>query len=454
MAADGMSSGASATEALLALAAADNPFEQSAAALLPLQLAATNEQFQDRAGKIKLLQNRAETGGVSEVREMKDVLPLLFAHTAYKSYPESWLFEEKWDRMARWLDTVSTGSVVPPEGEIKGLDHWLQRLEEQGHYVACSSGTTGKCSMMNATMADLEFSGRDLLRMIRWTGLNPANDRRMIGLGQVAATAKNMAVGRPMAEAFSPPGYPPVSPNVPPITIGSIVEMVVLRKKIAEGTAKPSEISYCEEVSAQRAKDIESAEAQAVEALIENRHMPLHIVGMIGPLYRVAEQVRARGYSGKDFQPNSTFQSGGLKRAQLPENFREFIFETLNISEDRVAQGYGMQELNTLAPRCKAGRYHIAPWVMLLLLDESGENLVEPQPAGEHEGRAAFFDLSLQGRWGGVISGDKISVSWERCKCGNHSPSVGPFIQRYADLAGGDKITCAGTIDAYVRGVS
>jgi len=29
---------------------------------------------------------------------------------------------------------------------------------------------------------------------------------------------------------------------------------------------------------------------------------------------------------------------------------------------------------------------------------------------------------------------------------------VGPEIVRYADLAGGDKISCAGTIDAYVRG--
>jgi hypothetical protein len=26
-------------------------------------------------------------------------------------------------------------------------------------------------------------------------------------------------------------------------------------------------------------------------------------------------------------------------------------------------------------------------------------------------------------------------------------------IQRYADMASGDKIACAGTIDAYVRGV-
>jgi hypothetical protein len=126
----------------------------------------------------------------------------------------------------------------------------------------------------------------------------------------------------------------------------------------------------------------------------------------------------------------------------------------LNLSPQRFCLTYGMQELNTNAPRCKAGRYHMAPWVMLLLLDESGEKLIEPATSGEVEGRAAFFDLSLQGRWGGVISGDKIRATWGACACGNGSPSVADDIQRFADTANGDKIACAGTIDAYVRGAS
>jgi len=308
--------------------------------------------------------------------------------------------------------------------------------------------------MMNGALSDLTFSGKDLLRAIKWTGLTPNNDRRMIGLGQVAATAKNQATGRPMAEAFSPPGFPPFSPNVPPITIGKITEMVVLRKKMAEGVAKPSEVEYYEAQAAERAKDMQCAVEQAATALIESRHMPLHVMGMLGPLFTVSELVRAKGFSAKDFQPNSLFLSGGLKGAQLPANYREFIFETLNLADERVCQAYGMQELNTLSPRCKQGRYHVAPWLLLLLLDESGEQLIDPSTKGEHEGRAAFLDLSLEGRWGGVISGDKIRVTWERCDCGNGSPSINPDIRRYADLAGGDKIACAGTIDAYVRGAT
>ncbi|MCE7798299.1 hypothetical protein LWE61_17315 [Sphingobium sufflavum] len=444
----------SATRSLLDIAGKEDRFQPSAAELLPIQLQAIDERFQDRVGKIKLLQNRAETGGISEIRRAADVVPLLFAHTAYKSYPETWLFEQKWDRLARWLGTVSSFGVAPVQGEIDGLDDWLKRLEEQGHYVSCSSGTTGKCAMMDGTMADLTFAADDLLSAIRWTGLNPANDRRIVGLGQVAMTTKNMMTGRPMAEAFSLPGIRPFSPDVPPITIGGILEMVLLRKKMADGTAKPSEVAHYDAVSAQREKDMASSLEQAADALIESRHMPLHILGMLGPLFKVAELVRARGYSGKDFQPNSSFLSGGLKRAQVPDDYRDYIFDTFNLADERICQTYGMQEINSQSPRCTHGRYHVPPWMLLLLLDESGEQLVEPQPTGEHEGRAALFDLSLEGRWGGVISGDKIKVRWDRCGCGNHSPSIHADIQRYADTAGGDKIACSGTIDAYVRGAA
>ena len=89
--------------------------------------------------------------------------------------------------------------------------------------------------------------------------------------------------------------------------------------------------------------------------------------------------------------------------------------------------------------------------------------VLEPGPAqdgvirgitGEIEGRAAFFDLSLDGRWGGIITGDKISLDFDPCACGAKSPSIRDNIVRYADLEGDDKIGCAGTVDAYVRGLS
>ena len=441
---------------LVNLVDAENPFDMAFAEVLPRQLEAINERFQDRVHKIKLLKNRAEVGGIKQVNKMADIVPLLFAHTAYKSYPESWLVEQKWDRLGRWLETVSTNRVPSMNLEgVAGLDDWLNRLGEVGHFVSCSSGTTGKCAMMNATQVDLDFAGHALLQGLAFGGLKPNHDRRMIGLGLTAATPRNRATGKPMMDALSAPGVEPFYPKVPPITIGGITEMVTLRKKLADGSAKPGEIAHYEAQAASREQAVNSAVAQAAEAMIESRRMKLHVTGMLGPMYQVAELVRSKGFGAKDFHPqNSAFISGGLKRAVVPGNYREIIFDTFNLTDEHVVQAYGMQEISTTAIRCKAGRYHMPPWVMLLLLDESGENLLEPTEGGEIEGRAAFFDLSLDGRWGGVISGDKIRATWAPCACGNRSPSVGQDIQRYADLASGDKIACAGTIDAYVRGVS
>ncbi len=105
-------------------------------------------------------------------------------------------------------------------------------------------------------------------------------------------------------------------------------------------------------------------------------------------------------------------------------------------------------------PRChEGGRYHLPPWLVALPLNKDGDALVEIG-SGPVTGRAAFFDLSLDGRWGGVISGDRIEIDFGPCACGNASPSISDTIVRYSDLQGDDKIACSGTVDAYVRGMS
>ena len=88
-----------------------------------------------------------------------------------------------------------------------------------------------------------------------------------------------------------------------------------------------------------------------------------------------------------------------------------------------------------------------------MILNKDGDELV-PHTEGELEGRAGFFDLALDGRWGGVITGDKVSLDLGPCACGNAGPTIRDDIARFADLEGDDKIGCAGTVDAYVRGLS
>jgi hypothetical protein len=421
------------------------------------QIEAMNERFQERKDAIKLVGMRAKEAGLIEVRDMNDVVSLLLPHTAYKSYPETWLREERWDRLGRWLDTVSTYRVPPQDvSQIGDIDDWIEKLGQGGHYISCSSGTTGKSAMLVASSKDFDWCRVEAVAAYTWgSGVTPARDRRMFGTAAVAHVPRNLATGEAYVAALQDPRYERFNYPVPPITVGGLTQMVVLRKAIADGTAKPGDLQKYEEISASRQKAVDDAVGIAAQAIIDARKDKLHLTGLWLGLYTVAKAVRDQGYSAKDFNPeNSIYVGGGLKRAKLPDDYREFVYETFNIQPERNYQNYSMQELHSGMPRCQKGqRYHVPPWLVPLPLNKDGDALL-PIGKDEIEGRAAFFDLSLDGRWGGVISGDKISIDFSPCACGHKGPSIRDNVVRYADLEGDDKIGCAGTVDAYVRGLS
>jgi hypothetical protein len=310
--------------------------------------------------------------------------------------------------------------------------------------------------MLIASDADLAFTAWDSVVGCAWgTGLRPMQDRRVFSLAPVAAVPRNLRIMAKLQEAYGQPGSALFRYPVPPITVGSITRMIALRKAIADGTAKPNELAEYESVGAAREKALDDAIGIAVDALIDARHEKLFVIGLWGNLYKVAAAVRERGLGARDFHPeNMMFVGGGLKRELLPDDYREFVCETFNIEPQRNFQLYGMQELGSVKVRCFAGgRYHLPPWVVCLPLNKDADALL-PIDQGEVQCRAGFFDLSMEGRWGGVISGDRIEVDFGPCACGAQTPSIRDNIVRYADLEGDDKIGCAGTIDAYVRGMS
>jgi hypothetical protein len=446
----------SATQRLVDLVGADGCFDIAPADLLPVQLEAANERLQSQIGGIGLLANRVASAQITEVNEPADLVPLLFAHTTYKSYAEGWLNECRWDRMGRWLATVSTRPVEGLDTDrVESLDDWIKRLETIGHYLSCSSGTTGKPAMLSCTEGDIALSARINAEALLWaTGLKRGEDRKFLGLGPQFAAAREDAIRQAIIDAFSYRYEPYQFGDGEPITVGSMVDMITLRRKLADGTARPGEIADFERIAGQRAADMEASAVKAIDAVIDARSLPLLATGMFATLYRIAEGIRAKGHGGDEFNPdNALMVAGGLKGAVLPPNYREYVLDTFNVSEQRLYHMYSMREINATFPLCHAARYHISPWVIMLPLDMSGEQLLDAGDS-EIEARAAFFDTSIEGRWGGVISGDRITVSFDKCECGHEGPTVGRDITRYSDLPGGDKITCAGSIDAYVRGVA
>ena len=437
----------------------DDRFDYSAADVRALQVEALNERFQERKDCLKLLGHRANEAQITEIRGVEDVVPLLFPHTAYKSYPESFLMEEKWERLSRWLGTVSPYPIQPIDySDIADIDDWIDRLQAVGHFISCSSGTTGKSAMLIASQKDMDWSKIDTVGVFSWgSGVEPAQDRKMIGTAPVASVPKNLTIGEAQRAAFANPEWERFNYPVPPITVGSLTKMVVMRKKIGDGTATPQEIAGFEQTSKDRQEVLDKAVILAAEECIAHREKKLMVSGLWSGLYAVAKAVRELGYSAKDFHPdNCIYVGGGLKRAQLPDDYQHFVHQTFNIPHNRDFQNYSMQELNSGMPKCReCGRYHVPPWIVPMILDKDGDNLLPYDlNGGEIEGRAAFFDLALDGRWGGIITGDRISIDYKPGTCSHKGPSIRNNIARYADLEGDDKIGCAGTIDAYVRGVA
>lgn len=78
---------ASAVQRLTDLVGAEHCYSIPYAELLPAQMQAAGERLDQRRGAIKVLAKRAETGGDGVIRHPSDIVPLLFAHSSYKSYP-------------------------------------------------------------------------------------------------------------------------------------------------------------------------------------------------------------------------------------------------------------------------------------------------------------------------------------------------------------------------------
>jgi hypothetical protein len=165
--------------------------------------------------------------------------------------------------------------------------------------------------------------------------------------------------------------------------------------------------------------------------------------------------LRARGIRPGDFHPDMIISTGGgTKGAKVPDDYRDQIMAFFGVDKSRLSNSYAMVEMSGFCGLIQPhGVYAVPPWIVPLILDKSGETLLNPETGkGTVEGRMAFMDVLADGRWGGIISGDKVVVEFGSGLDGVKTPIV-RSVARYQDLEEGeDKLTCAGSIDSYVRG--
>jgi hypothetical protein len=335
---------------------------------------------------------------------------------------------------------------------VSDVDGWLRRLDDSGLRVHATSGTTGKSGFLPMSEVDVgNHSGPAGFGAAAMRWLLRAGQRRRWPLFLVAPRSgprKYVDANAALEREFGRPGavyYLSERPD----TVAEINRLGALRAAMGAGTALPEQIRELRDARADRAEASARDLASLVDRLLEHRGEDILVRAGWEPLWMLITELRHRGVDGTVAGRGSiVWTGGGRKAGALPddalEQIRGFFAET------RFVDTYGMSEVVPWFPQCAALRWHLPAQVLLVLLDETGEQ-VRNTRGGRVEGRAGLFDVTLDGRWGGIITSDRLVVDFNPCPCGLAGTSV-LEIGRF-EGTDDDKLTCAGTISAYIRGI-
>ena len=430
------------------------------------QLAMLVERFEELRPRVAQLGKLASLQGIDSVATLDDVAPLLFQHTVYKSYPVSLLEKGRFDLLTRWMDGLTIHDLSGVDvSRCDSIDSWFEALEAQSPLrPSHSTGTTGKLSVIPRDRDDLERydDGRvrglsepfgdepDRLAALR-DGNNPIpivypSYRR----GRQGAQRMLDALVRKLGseettytlyDEFNSADVASLAGRVR----GASEKGVLDEMKIAPDLLKRFKTSLARQ--ANQAQD-QAAFIERVQSELRGRKV--YAFGAVPFLYNWTVLGEARGIQGL-FAPESQITSGGgLKGASVPEDWQKRVERFLGA---KLQFGYGMTELMTGHGMCPQGHYHVSPYNVPFVLDaETGAPLPRE---GVQTGRYAAFDLLAGSYWGGFVTGDKVTVTWDGCACGRRGPYVHPSIGRFSELEGGDdKISCSGSSDAHEEAMS
>lgn len=421
-----------------------------------VQLAGLNLRLEQRRGQIVTLDKLAAAQGITRVARIEDAAPLLFTHDVYKSYPMSLLAKQRFDQLTKWLGRLTPYDLSGVDlSGCDSIDAWLERLRDATEIdVATSSGTSGTMSFFPKSRRDYRTSVRMLrMNLTQSFGAEPdpaAFDEPYHVLTPFYSDGHSTVARLPryFLDVFCKGDESRLHTALPYKASADLMWMAA-RLRAAQAKGDAGRVDVPESLLARRA-EWEKLQAEMpglqmafisemVPQLAGKQVMALGITSMFFEIARNGLEAGARAA----FAPGSAVVGGGgAKGMVLPDNAEEMIAEFFGV--ERMRGSYGMTEQNFYVNDCEHDRYHIPPWVAVILLDgETGQPLPRE---GVQAGRASFFDISQDGAWGGIVSGDRISVDFTPCPCGRTTLHIDKTIQRFSELQGGDdKITCAAT---------
>ena len=425
-----------------------------------VQLAAMNLRLAERRGQIQMLAKLADGQGINHINALDDMAPLLMPHDIYKSYPVSMLAKQQFTKLNTWLSRLTRYDPTAVDvSKCDSIDSWLTKLRDETPLdVATSSGSSGTCSFFPKSKRDYRLSMTGLrVQLAQKFGEDPKpgdiNDKihAIIPLYRDGHASMG-SFGKYSCEVFGK-GDPKYWHYAFDYKLSSDLMWLAARLRAAAAKGDASKVDVPASLLARREewekaqKDMPAQQLEFVNRMIrELQGQRVFVMSTSNLLYAAAKRGLDEGLSGV-FAPNSVFMGGGgAKGVPLPDDLEEVVCKFFNTQ--RMISSYGMTEMNSVSVLCDHDRYHVLPWVTVFLLDlETGKPLPRK---GKQTGRAAFFDMTQDSTWCGLVTGDLVTVDWDhKCECGRTSVALEKKINRVSEIQGGDdKITCAATPQA------
>jgi hypothetical protein len=426
-----------------------------------LQLRWARRRFEELAPKISALKEQADHNGISRIEKLNDLVPLLYNHTVFKSYPMSLLEKNRFDMLTRWFSRLTPVDLSSIDArDCAGIDDWMTLLEKKTPLkIFHTSGTTGKLSFIPRTTLEYELWMKTLLKNTWYPfgatpGESPGPDLRM---PVIYPTVRYGRYASQQVISYLSAHLAPSPDQVYTLNNGTLsADLVSMSGRIRVAQAK-GELSqfkltdgqrvafkqYLEEL-ARRPEETAEFFKKITEQLVGKR---VFVTAVTNALYQAAEEGRSRGIRNVFSADSHGFTGGGGKGTTLPSDWKDSVVDFSGIPKSRWEVSYGTTEITGPMTGCSAGYYHIPAYFIPFLLDPVTGAILPRQ--GTQTGRFAVFDALAQNLWGGIVTGDKLTIEWDReCACGRRGAHIHDNVERYSEsVTGDDKVTCAGTVD-------
>jgi hypothetical protein len=428
------------------------------AELEELQRAAMIQRFAEHREQIEMVRKLADRLDITVVDKFDDIVPLMFSHTAYKSYPAALVDNNRWDLMTKWLAKLTAYDIS--KADVSGcdsIDAWLDALESQTPLqIVTSSGTTGTFSVIPKDVP-ITVEGMHIWKnmVFQTFGKEPADDE----LNPVVDVIwPNFSEGRfgmtrmvPWMKREFTGGD---ESRFHPLYSGAMdTDLMFLANKMRAAAAKGEldRLQLDPKLAARKDEFVAMQQRQMTEVPEFVARMTTQLRGrrvFMTSTYNLMYSLAAAGLKDgvkAEFAANSAILTGGGAKGQvLPDGYMDVIREFYG--GVRIQEGYAFSEHNGVHFACEQGRYHLQPWVIPFILDPDTS---QPLPrTGRQTGRFAVYDVVNQSHWGGVITGDEVTIDWDTpCDCGRTSLALEHTIMRFSEKKDGqeDKISCAAT---------